>query len=80
MVSNPLNDIIQVLFLSIKNISNELHRTTNELIEYNNQDEIDLCRKTNEMIEYQCKIILNQAMSDIFGASYLLICSIFFNI
>ena len=31
-------------------------------------------------ILYQCKIILNQAMSDIFGASYLLICSIFFNI
>ena len=49
MVSRPLLDtIIEALFLSIQNISNELERTTDELIEYNNQyNGIDLRDKAN---------------------------------
>ena len=49
--SSTLDDIYLALLLSNKNILNELRTTTNNLIEYNNRDEIVLWRKANEMIE-----------------------------
>ena len=51
--SSTLDDIYLALLLSIKNILNELRTTTNDLIEYNKDDEIVLWKKGNAMMDYK---------------------------
>ena len=51
--SSTLDDIYLALLLSIKNILNELRTTTNDLIEYNNGDEIVLWKKGNAMMDFK---------------------------